>query len=143
MRKWLKEKGFTLIEMMGVLVILGTMATVVSVRMVDTVDVAKIATTKVTMTALFAGLENYRKDLRAYPVALEDLLYDTEENKWRGPYLVIPIGGVITDGWEREFAYLRGDDLEAVNTTTYDICSLGDDPDLLLGAADDICNYIF
>ena len=136
------NKGFTLIELMTVMTVLGIMATVATVRMVDTVDVARAATTKVTMNATMNALENYRNDLKEYPVSISDLLYTTGESKWRGPYLTIPVGGIILDGWEREFAYLRGDDLDAVNVTTYDLCSLGDDPDPLLGGADDLCNYI-
>lgn len=66
-RKWLGQKGMTLIEIMVVITILGLIATVVTVNVLDRLDQAKVETTKTQMRGLESALDNYRRDNGVYP----------------------------------------------------------------------------
>ena len=105
-----ETRGFTLVEIMAVVVILALLATVLSVQVVDRLERAKVRLTKATIVKLKGEVQLYKMDQNLYPDALHDLV----DHRY--------LEEVPPDGWERPFRYAnpgaRG---------PYDIVSLGAD----------------
>ena len=119
-----KRSGFSFIEIMVVVIIIGLLATIVGVNVLPSLDEAKIKTTQTNIRSLEAALDLYRLHNVAYPSTeqgLKALLVKPEVGKiperWNGPYLKNPIP---KDGWERDYQY-DSDGRE------YEILSLGSD----------------
>ena len=96
-----KSKGFTLVELLIVMVILGLLASIVAPRMFSKVDSAREGTAKAQMQVLATSLDSYRLDIGYYPKSLNDLLTSTNK-MWDGPYFPqkIPL-----DPWGNEYSY--------------------------------------
>ncbi|MFI5400125.1 MAG: type II secretion system major pseudopilin GspG [SAR324 cluster bacterium] len=117
--------GFTLIEVLVVLVILALLAGIVTTQLLAPAETAKADATKVQIKALGAALDLYRLQNSTYPTTdqgLAALLRKPEvgviPDTWRGPYL--NSGNLPTDGWKRPFLYQS-------DGQTYVITSLGRD----------------
>ncbi len=93
--------GFTVIELMVVLVILGLIASLVYQAVIPKVDEAKHKTAKAQMEILGLSLDNYRLDVGTYPPALGELVSSSAAG-WKGPYLkkVVP-----ADPWGNPYVY--------------------------------------
>ena len=122
------EKGFTLIELMVVMIILATLITIVAPRFLGEPEKARRLKATVTIANLETALKTYYLDNGFYPTTdqgLEALVKEptTEPvpRKYRdGGY--IEKGKVPNDPWDREFIYLSpGLHLE------FDIISYGSD----------------
>ncbi|MDD5722757.1 MAG: type II secretion system major pseudopilin GspG [Syntrophales bacterium] len=121
MRK--KEKGFTLIEVLIVMVILGLLAALVGPKMFGKVGKSKQKAAKAQIALFETTLDTYRLDMGRYPTEEEGLAALREKpedaENWDGPYLAkeIPL-----DPWGTPYVYTcpgeHGD---------YDIASLGAD----------------
>ena len=68
------KKGFTLIEMLIVLIIIAVLAVVVLPRIMNARRKAKDDATRQTMAELDTAVENFEADVGCYPVAVSDLL---------------------------------------------------------------------
>lgn len=122
------EEGFTLLELMVVIVILGILAVAVVPRFMDAPDKAKISRAKMDIEALDTAINRYRLDVGRYPgteqglAALVTPPSGTEDAaRWaKGGY--IKGGRVPKDPWNNEYVYTcpgtRGD---------FDITSYGAD----------------
>ena len=105
-----KRNGFTMIELMAVLIILGLLMTVAMGKFIGQIDKAKVKTTKANLVILRNAIISYRMDVGDYPeddpglYALVEAPADAED--WQpGGYLEstdIPL-----DGWKKEFIYIR------------------------------------
>ncbi len=123
----LAQRGFTLIEVMVVVVILGILAAVVVPRVMDRPDQARITKVQNDIRALESALNLYRLDNFNYPTTEQGLRAlverpsgnDTARNWRAGGY----IDRLQKDPWGNEYQYLRPgrDDRE------YDLYSLGAD----------------
>jgi general secretion pathway protein G len=118
-----KEKGFTLIEMLIVMVIIGLLAALVAPRMFGKVGKSRQKAAKAQISLFETALDTYRLDVGKYPTtdmglqALRERPEDVE--KWDGPYLPKEIP---TDPWGHAYEYKSpGDHGE------YDILSFGAD----------------
>jgi len=121
-------RGFTLIELMVVIVILGILAGLIVPRIMGRPEEAKQLKAKLTMESLETSLRLYKLDSGAYPTTEQGLQALVERpdtgnvpKGWReGGY--IEKGRVPLDPWDNEFVYLspgvHGD---------YDIISYGGD----------------
>lgn len=120
-----RSAGFTLIEILVVLVILGLLLGLVGPRVLRYLDTAKVDTTRLQVENLSAALDLYRLDAGRYPTQSEGLAALIERpdgaKRWNGPFLrgrKMP-----TDPWDRRYLYRipgeRGGD--------YDLYSLGAD----------------
>jgi len=124
----LKEKphrsaGFTLIELMIVLFILGLLAALVAPRLMGRVGKAKQKTAQAQIQLLATALDLYHLDVGRYPTEEEGLksLYAKPESgsNWSGPYLD---KAVPKDPWGRDYVYKCPGE-----HGPYDLSSLGAD----------------
>ncbi len=116
------QHGFTLIELMIVIVILGLLVGLVGPRMVGKVGGARQKTAQAQIEMLATACDTFRLDMSRFPETLEDLILNPgEEKKWDGPYLrksEIPL-----DPWDHAYEY-RAPGEEGRD---YDIISYGAD----------------
>ena len=122
------EKGFTLIEIMVVIIILGILASYVAVRLTGQTEEARRTQAIVQIESLETALELYKLDNGSYPSTEQGLEALVEAptagrlpRKWReGGYL--KKGKVPKDPWKYDYVYIspgiHGD---------FDIMSYGDD----------------
>lgn len=104
-----RQGGFTLLEMLVVLVIVGLLVSMVGPRLFTKVDSAKVQTAQAQIKLLRGAIETMRLDINVYP-SLEQgirLLTDapndqTLRSRWRGPYLE---GAVPLDPWGNPYQY--------------------------------------
>ncbi len=98
--------GFTLIEIMVVVIILGILAATILPQFIGTTHDAKVGTAKANIAELENALTRLYVNLDRYPTAEEGLkvLVDPpagDEKKWRGPYIKL----LRTDPWGNPFQY--------------------------------------
>ena len=137
------KKGFTLIELMAVIVILGILATFVVVNVSPFLTRANVEKVKVDIAQLEKALELYKFNESTYPSTQQGLLslvIPSEDLK--KPYL-FPRGGYIseipTDPWGNPYQY----EYPPQKSVNYDIYSLGADGELGgTGENQDIGNWM-
>lgn len=81
-----RQKGFTLIEIMVVVVILGILASVVVPNIMDRPDRARQVRAKQDVRAIMSALEMYRLDHFDYPSSLGELKTRVRSDPWGRPY---------------------------------------------------------
>lgn len=118
--------GFSFIEVMVVIIILGLLSSIVGVYLFDSAEQAKADATKTQIKGLETALDLYRLHNSRYPSAeqgLKALLEKPEvgfiPKNWNGPYL--RGNNLPEDGWGSPYRYL------SVNGKNYEIISLGAD----------------
>lgn len=104
-----RSVGFTLLEMLVVLVIIGLLAGLVGPRLFSKVDQSKVQTAQVQAKMLRGAVESMRLDIGRYPTAEEGLGLlmrppaDAElAKRWRGPYLD---DALPPDPWGNAYQY--------------------------------------
>lgn len=116
------QRGFTLIELMIVIVILGLLVGLVGPRMVGRVGGARQKTAQAQIEMLATACDTFRLDMSRFPTSLEELIVSPGEGtKWDGPYLrksEIPL-----DPWGNPYEYRAPGE----NGRDYDIISYGAD----------------
>lgn len=123
------RSGFTLIEVLLVVVIIGILVGVVAPKFAGRAKQARIQGTRMTIKAVSTALDVYEVDNGKYPGSLQNLLSQSGELNWQGPYL--KDGRMPLDTWGLELRY-------TAQNTGYKISSAG--PDGQMGSADDITN---
>jgi general secretion pathway protein G len=98
------ESGFTMIELLVVLVILGLLAGLVGPQFFGKVDSAKVRTAETQVKMLKMALQTYRLDVGAYPNDLDELRQAPAAVKsyWDGPYLD---ENLPKDPWNNDYQY--------------------------------------
>jgi general secretion pathway protein G len=122
-----RKAGFTLIEILVVIVVIAILATLVAPNVFQHVSTAKSSTAKSQIEMIGTALDAYRLDNGQYPSTqqgLEALITKPTIDPpptWRGPYLrkEIPL-----DPWGEAYVYMAPGD---VNATGFDLQSYGAD----------------
>lgn len=119
------RRGFTLIEIMVVVVILAVLAATIIPQFMGTTSDAKISASKSHVAELEAALERYNVHMDRYPTSDEGLKVLTQapsgaESKWRGPY----IKQLRPDPWGQPYQYRKPG---TRNTSGFDLWSQGAD----------------
>ena len=96
-----KQSGFTMIELLIVIVILGLLMSLVAPAMFSKVDSTKIKTARAQMQMLETALATYWLDMGEYPPELSDL-FTSALPGWDGPYLP---KAVPNDPWSNPYSY--------------------------------------
>ena len=121
------SRGFTLLEILVVLVIIGLLAGLVGPRLLAQLDRAKVTTTETQIRMLKGALETMRLDLGRFPSAEEGLKILVSpptdglmRQRWRGPYLdsQLPM-----DPWGNPYQY----DPRGRDTNPFTLFSFGPD----------------
>lgn len=103
-KKFRSEKGFTLLELMVVIVILGLLAAVVLPRLIGRGEEARVATAKAQIHSFNTAIGLFKLHTARYPSHLEDLVRrPSSVDNWKGPYLDSPT--IPKDPWGREYVY--------------------------------------
>ncbi|GAB4550662.1 MAG: type II secretion system major pseudopilin GspG [Phycisphaerales bacterium] len=101
--------GFSLLEMLIVIAILGLIATLVYNNLGGSMSKAKVKTTQTQIASTASAIEQFHMDVGRYPTIAEmdgyRALIDQPSDApgWDGPYL--EKNKAPTDGWERELVY--------------------------------------
>ena len=107
-RKKRIKYGFTMVELMAMLIIIGLLATLVVTKVASKIDQARETTTKANLKALAAAVNQFRMDTARFPTEDEGLLalieQPTDVETWEpGGYLETT--EINKDGWGNEFIY--------------------------------------
>src|SRR3972149_4444359 len=98
--------GFTLLELLVVIVIIGLLAGYVAPRYFSQVGKSEIQVARAQIESLEKALDQYRLDMRRYPSAEEGLAAliakPASAPAWSGPYLKKAVPG---DPWGRPYVY--------------------------------------
>lgn len=123
-----RSTGFTLLELVVVIVVLGLLVTLVAPQILGRVGDAQITAARTQMELFGTALDNYKLDNGVYPSTEQGLAAlrtapstGVAARNWRGPYLR---KDVPLDPWGRPFLYRSPG---ARNPTGYDLATLGRD----------------
>lgn len=99
------ERGFTLIEIIVVMVMIVLLASLVAPKLFPKLGKGKQSTAKAQIELLEQALDHYRLDIGRYPSAQEGLnalVTNPGNPKWEGPYLKksLPV-----DPWDKPYLY--------------------------------------
>lgn len=106
-----RSPGFTLIEVMVVVVILGLLAGIIVPKIMGRTDDARVATARTDLKGIMAALDLYRLDNSFYPTTEQGIAALVQKptaspipNNWKPEgYL----GRVPKDPWGREYQYMN------------------------------------
>lgn len=116
-------RGFTLLELLVVIVIIGLLAAYVGPKYFSQIGKSEVAVVKAQLTAFDKALDTFRIDMGRFPTneeGLQSLVRNSHNNpKWGGPYLkkAVPL-----DPWGNAYQYRS-----AVKDKDFDIVSYGKD----------------
>ena len=131
----MKRNGFTLIEILIVVIILGVLASLVVPKLAGRTEEARRQAAQSDIEGGIAlALDLYEADNGRYPETLDALVRKpADAERWKGPYLK---KGLPKDPWKNPYIYR----MPGVNNENlYDLLSAG--PDGKEGTEDDIMNW--
>ena len=128
-----KKRGFTLIEMLLVIVIIGVLAGSLVISLSGRSQEARVTRARSDISGtLSLALDLFEADMGRYPTEEEGLLVlmdDPDVPGWKGPYLK---GGLKPDPWGNPYQYKQNEDYP----NQYVLTSSG--PDGQFGTEDDV-----
>ena len=136
-RAKMHRRGFTMVEIILVVVIIMTLVAVVGPRLTGKSRQAKINTTKISMNSVKTVLQEFEVHAGRFPSTSEGLEAliskpsDLDDDEWAGPYT----DKLPKDSWKMEFDYTYPSE----HGMDFDLVSGG--PDKQFSTDDDITNY--
>lgn len=124
--------GFTFLEIMFVVVIIGILLAIVGPKLAGKSEKARITATRAQMQSVSTALKSFEVDNGSYPKELTDLVESDDDNK----EAYLDGREVPKDAWGQEFNYKSPGDK---NKKGFDLWSNG--PDKEEGSEDDITNW--
>jgi len=119
-----RQAGFTLIEIMVVMVIIGLLMALVGPNLIGRSEKAKVQAAAMQIERLGTVLDTFRLDVGRYPTTQEGLQVLVQRpmgvDRWDGPYLN---KGIPKDPWDRPYIYRSPGEAGR----PYDLYSLGAD----------------
>ena len=97
-----RNAGMSLIEIILVIALVGTLMTVLITNLTQKQDEAMKDTARLSMQRLMQNLEEYRIHHYKYPANLDALVENPGSKKWRGPYAE---KDKLKDPWDQPFEY--------------------------------------
>lgn len=124
------QAGMTIIEILIVIALMGTILTLIATNILDVGESARLDTAKIGMQKIQSSLDMYRIHNYRYPSTeqgLQALVVKPQEGtRWRGPYID---NNQLKDPWDNPYQYES-------DGRTFKIISPG--PDGTFGTADDL-----
>ena len=125
----LAQLGFTLLELLVVIVIIGMLASYVGPKYFAQIGKSEVTVAKAQLEGLSKAMDTFRIDVGRYPSVEEGLralmVKPDSANGWNGPYLK---KDVPLDPWGRPYGYKIGGAASPNGVTAdYQIISLGKD----------------
>ena len=119
----IKIQGFTLIEIMVVVAIIGLLAAIIAPKVLSRADDGASAKVKTDVANIMSSVKLYRMDNLSYPSTVNGLQAlknkPVDANRWKGPYIDL----LPKDPWGREYLYAN----PGTHNTDFDIYTLGAD----------------
>lgn len=135
-----KQRGFTFIEIMVVVIILGVLAAMVLPKFMGRTEESRVNAARTQIDIFSTALDAYELDSGRYPSTEQGLLALSAKpstppvpSQWKGPYLQ---KAPPKDPWGNDYRYASPGQH---NPRSYDLSSLG--PDGREGGGDDITNW--
>lgn len=125
-REWADRSshGFTLLELLVVILIIGLLTGIVAPRFMGQVTRSEVTTARAQLDALDKALQSYRIDTGRFPTTTQGLKAlvsaPGDEPRWRGPYLQ---SDVPLDPWGQPYQYRT----PGSNGKDFDLLSYGKD----------------
>ncbi len=132
------EGGFTLVEMLVVITIIGLVMALVGPRVLNYLGESKVKAAKIQIESFSAALDLYYLDNGAYPAANEGLTALVQRPSstpaWNGPYL--RTGSVPDDPWGHPYVYKAPGDHDApYEINSYGAGGVGDTQNMIKSAS--------
>jgi general secretion pathway protein G len=118
------QRGFTLMELLVVILIIGLLVGIVAPRLMGQVSKSEVTAARAQMDAIDKAVQAYRMDTGRFPTPSQGLrallAVPADEPKWRGPYMQ---SDLPPDPWGSPYQYRA----PGTNGRDYDLYSLGRD----------------
>jgi general secretion pathway protein G len=119
-----RSRGFTLLELLVVILIIGLLVGIVAPRLLGQVSKSEVTAARAQLDAIDKAVQAFRMDTGHFPSSAQGLRAlvsaPPDEAKWRGPYMQSELP---PDPWGSPYQYR----LPGTNGRDYDLYSLGRD----------------
>ena len=122
-KQYLHNTGFTLIELMIVVVILGLLATIIMPKILDRPEQARRMKAKVDIRSIESALALFKTDTGRFPTTSEGLEVLVSNQGIKGYNADGYLDKVLSDPWGTKYVYIS----PGVNSREYDLKSYGQD----------------